>query len=49
MIDMEKVTPEKIVAILKSKNVNVTLEQAKNVLDILYLFCNLSMKQTLRK
>ncbi len=42
-------TPEKVVEILKERNVNITLEQAKNLLDVLMQLCNLSIKQILQK
>ncbi len=46
---MEGMTPEKVVEILKERNVNITLEQAKNLLDVLMQLCNLSIKQILQK
>lgn len=46
---MKRVSPEKVVEMLKERDVNITLEQAKIILEFLYVFCNFSVKQTLGK
>ena len=44
-----KITPEQAVAILKKKGVHVTVEQAKNILELLYFLAKLEVDQYLKR
>jgi hypothetical protein len=44
-----KITPEKAVEILKENGVQVTVDQAKNILELLYFLAKLEVDQYLKK
>ena len=44
-----KVTPEKAVEIMKKHGTNITIEEAKLMLDFLYKFANLTLEIVLKR
>lgn len=44
-----KITPEKAVAILKNAGTDISLQDAKCVLDLMYKFAKLSIKQQIER
>ena len=47
--EMEKIPPEKAVEILKKSGLNVSIEQAKIILEMLNKLANIAVSQYLRK
>ena len=46
---IDKITPEKAVEILKRGGLEVTLEQAKSILEFLYKFADITIAQYIVK
>jgi hypothetical protein len=44
---MDRISPERVVEILKAHGTLVTLEEAKIILDFMYNFAEISLSQTL--
>lgn len=49
MTEKRKITPEKAIEILKKHGANVTLEEAKLMLDLMYKFAKLAVSQIVNK
>jgi hypothetical protein len=47
--NFDRIKPEKAVEILKQKGFNVTIDQAKNILDLLYILAKLEVEQYLKR
>lgn len=47
--NFERIKPEKAVEILKQKGFHVTVDQAKNILDLLYILAKLEVEQYLKR
>ena len=47
--NFERMKPEKAVEMLKKKGMDVTVEQAKNILDLLYILAKLEVEQYLKR
>lgn len=47
--EIEKIAPEKAVEILKKSGLNVSVEQAKIILEMLNKLANIAVSQYLRK
>ena len=46
---MEQMKPEKAVEVLKKHGQDVTVEEAKLILDFMYKFANIAVAQVLRR
>ncbi len=42
---MERINPEKVIEILKAYNVQISLEQAKLILDFMFKFVRITLNQ----
>lgn len=47
--EKRKITPEKALAMLRAEGLDVTLEQAKNILEFLRKLANITVSKYLRK
>lgn len=48
-LKIEKMQPEKLIEMLKKKDVEMSITRAREVLDLLYILATLEVEQALKK
>jgi len=48
-LPIERITPEKLMEMLKKKDVKMSINQAKEILDLLYILAILEVEQVLKR
>jgi hypothetical protein len=48
-LTIARITPEKLMEMLKKKGVKISIDQAKEILDLLYILAILEVEQVLKR